>query len=677
MAIKKTVEIDVEIVKAQGGLDAFTKNIQQADNATKSLKAQMIEAQREVTELSEKFGATSREAVNAAKKAAELKDRIGDAKSLTEAFNPDAKFKALSNSLTGVAGGFAAYQGALGLIGVESKETEEALLKVQSAMALASGAQAVGESVDSFKQLGAVVKSYTIVQRISTALQLAFNTAMAANPIGVIVAAIVGLIAAGYALVKMFQASSDATEASATANKKLNQELQSQINIQKKATVETDLQRDSQLKMAKASGASSKEIRKLSEELANQEVKQKIANAETLKAIFLEARRVAGLEDATDAQKETAKVAFKALQDANKLAEDAVLNRRKLAIDNRVAERQEQTDANNKTKESNKKNNDELLAQQKKHKEDAKKINEDALANNLKSSQTEFEQLEADYKAKKALLVSQKVSTEALEIEYLNKINDINLANQKIDYDVKQKAKEDNKVLNAEKIAQEDAQFLKLQEITLAKADFEKLQLVQKYEAEYILAKDNVQLQLALKEKLATDIKAIDDKEAENKRILQQQQIELTGATFGKISELAGKNSKIGKAFAVGQALINTYQGITAELQTKTVTPFEIGLKIANVATVAGIGFKAVKSILSTNPLSGGGGGASPSASGGGGGASSAPQFNLVGQSSTNQLAQTISTQQKQPIKTYVVAGDVTTQQSLDRNAVQTSTFGG
>ena len=67
------------------------------------------------------------------------------------------------------------------------------------------------------------------------------------------------------------------------------------------------------------------------------------------------------------------------------------------------------------------------------------------------------------------------------------------------------------------------------------------------------------------------------------------------------------------------------------------------------------------------------GGGSVPSGGGGG----SAPQFNIVGQSSTNQLAQTISTQQKQPIKTYVVAGDVTTQQSLDRNAVQTSTFGG
>ena len=94
-----------------------------------SLKKQLREAQNEVTALSEKFGATSKEAVNAAKKAAQLKDAIGDAKALTDAFNPDAKFKALTASLSGVAGGFAAVQGAIGLFGAESKEVEQTLLK--------------------------------------------------------------------------------------------------------------------------------------------------------------------------------------------------------------------------------------------------------------------------------------------------------------------------------------------------------------------------------------------------------------------------------------------------------------------------------------------------------------------------------------------------------------------
>jgi hypothetical protein len=140
MAEKKVIELDV-------------------DTNLGSLKSQLKQAQAEVQALSEKFGATSREAVAAAKSAAILKDKIGDAKALTDAFNPDAKFKALSGSLTGVAGGFSVVTGAMGTLGVESEAVEKTLLKVQSAMAIASGAQALGESIDSFKQLGAVVKT--------------------------------------------------------------------------------------------------------------------------------------------------------------------------------------------------------------------------------------------------------------------------------------------------------------------------------------------------------------------------------------------------------------------------------------------------------------------------------------------------------------------------------------
>jgi hypothetical protein len=120
------------------------------------LKKQLREAQKEVEALAAKFGATSDEAVKAAKKAAELKDAIGDAKALTDAFNPDAKFNALSGSLSGVASGFSAVQGAMGLIGVDSKNVEATLLKVQSAMALSQGLQGLGEARDTFKQLGAV-----------------------------------------------------------------------------------------------------------------------------------------------------------------------------------------------------------------------------------------------------------------------------------------------------------------------------------------------------------------------------------------------------------------------------------------------------------------------------------------------------------------------------------------
>jgi hypothetical protein len=166
-----------------------------AEGSIGSLKKQLREAQNEVVSLSDKFGATSREAVNAAKKAAELRDRIGDAKSLTDAFNPDAKFKALTASLSGVAGGFGAVQGAMALFGKESEDVQKTLLKVQSAMALSQGLQSVGESIDSFKQLGAVVRTQ-VVSAFSTLRGAIIATGIGALAVGL------GLLIANFDKVK-------------------------------------------------------------------------------------------------------------------------------------------------------------------------------------------------------------------------------------------------------------------------------------------------------------------------------------------------------------------------------------------------------------------------------------------------------------------------------------------
>jgi len=170
-------------------------NTNEAGKSLGSLKKQLREAQAEVVALSDKFGATSKEAIEAAKRAAELKDQIGDAKSLVDAFNPDAKFKALTSSLAGVAGGFAAVQGAMALFGSESENVQKTLLKVQSAMALSQGLQAVGESIDSFKQLAAVVKTQVVT---------AFSTlrgAIIATGIGLLAVAL-GLVVANFESIK-------------------------------------------------------------------------------------------------------------------------------------------------------------------------------------------------------------------------------------------------------------------------------------------------------------------------------------------------------------------------------------------------------------------------------------------------------------------------------------------
>jgi len=170
-------------------------NTSGAEGSIGSLKKQLREAQNEVVALSDKFGATSQQAIIAAQKAAELRDRIGDAKALTDAFNPDAKFKALTSSLSGVAGGFGAVQGAMALFGAESDNVQKTLLKVQSAMALSEGLQSVGESIDSFKQLGAVIRTQ-VVTSFSTLRGAIIATGYGALVVGI------GLLIANFDKVK-------------------------------------------------------------------------------------------------------------------------------------------------------------------------------------------------------------------------------------------------------------------------------------------------------------------------------------------------------------------------------------------------------------------------------------------------------------------------------------------
>ena len=693
MAIKKVVEIDVDVVRANGGLENFTQNFKKSEEAAKSLRTQLREAQLEVATLSEKFGDTSREAVEAAKRAAILKDRIGDAKNLTEAFNPDAKFKALSGALTGVAGGFSVVTGLMGTLGTESKEVEGAILKVQSAMAIASGAQAVGESIDSFKQLGAVVKSYTIVQNISAAAQRIWNAVMAANPIGVIVVAVTALIAAGYALVKMFIASSDASKKAEAANKSLTKELNNQVKSQKAAAEETELSRDLQLGMAKASGKSADEIRKLSVELANQEVQQKLTNAQTLYAIAIEAKRVAGLEDATDAEKETAKNALKAYNDSNEALKSSLLNRKKLIIQNKIAERQEETDAIEKSKDNAKKANEEAIANRKKHNEDLKKAEEDRVKN--------ISSLEADY-LKDLQNLNAKSDQEKLDLQKQRELDEINsltktakekenllrLFEEKYntlqqDLDAKNAETKRHKLEEETKlrIEKEDSEWQRYQELTLQKSDYDKLVLTQKYEQEYLAAEGNAALQTELKKKLEKDLGDIDDKAKEDakqkERDLLSAKLAFAQQGLSLVAEIAGKGSKIGKSVAVAQATISGIEGVINAFTTAQKSPITIGFPAYPIvqASLAGV-FAAlqIRKILSTNV---GSASASSVTSGGGGGSAPAPpQFNIVGQSSTNQLSQTIAGQQNRPIQTYVVGSQVSTQQSLDRNAVATSTFG-
>jgi len=595
MAEIKTVNLEVN------------SNLAETEKAVTSLKTQLKQAVQEAQSLAEAYGSGSKQAIEAAKRAADLKDRIEDTNDAIQSFKGEGAFLATSKALGSLTSGFAAYQGALGLIGVESKEVEEQLLKVQSAMAVADGLAGLEDAGRSFKQLTAVVKSFTIVQKITTAAQWLWNAAMAANPIGAIVAVVVALIAAGYALVKMFIASSDATMKAEAANKALNKQLETQVKNQKKATEESDLSRDAQLKMAKASGKSAEEIRKLSVELANQEVKQKLANAQTLYAIAIEARRVAGLEDATDAQKETAEKALKAYNDANDALKAAVLNRRKLLIDNRVAERQEETDA------------------EKKRVEDRKKASDAAKEAAVKAKK---EELEAVEKARKEL---------------------------------EEKFKEDAKnFFDKGKQSEEDAANLKIEQEKILQAGIVE---INKNSDETITENQNANAEA--RKKIA---------EAEAKAKMEA--LDAVSATLNAASDLLGKQTTAGKILAIASATISTFTSAQKAYEATVGIPI-VGPALApiNAGIALAAGFKNIQAITKVK-TPGGGGGSSPSGSFGGS-AAQAPNFNVVGNSGVNQLAQTLGGQSEQaPIQAFVVANDVTTAQGLNRNIVTNASLG-
>jgi hypothetical protein len=160
-----------------------------------SFKKQLKEANNELLNMASQFGEASKEALNAAKKVASLKDSIGDAKALADTFNPDKKFVALGGALQGATAGFSALQGAMGLFGSEGKEVEKALLKVQSAMALQQGISGIAGAMDSFKMLGNEIKG-NLVKAFST-----LKGAIAATGIGLLVVG-VGLLVANFEKVK-------------------------------------------------------------------------------------------------------------------------------------------------------------------------------------------------------------------------------------------------------------------------------------------------------------------------------------------------------------------------------------------------------------------------------------------------------------------------------------------
>lgn len=198
--------------------DKFTNTSGKGANNVKSLTTQFRTAKNEAAAMIKKFGEFSPEAIKATREAARLKDEISDLDARLDALNPEAKLTAIVQVGAGIAGAFTAAQGALALFGEESEEVEQAILKVQAALALSQGLNSVLASVDAFKNLRAVIVSSTAAQRI-------LNLVTKANPILLIVS---GILAAGAAIALYTSRTDDAKK----SQEELNAELERRNRLQ-------------------------------------------------------------------------------------------------------------------------------------------------------------------------------------------------------------------------------------------------------------------------------------------------------------------------------------------------------------------------------------------------------------------------------------------------------------
>lgn len=666
MAIKKIIEIDVEQVKAMGGLDALQQSLQETETKSASLKAELRKLKEQLAQLPE----GSAEYNKIAKQAGEVSDKIGDINTRIKNLGSDTKnIDAVVQGTQALSGAFTVATSASALLGEENKDLQETMLKVESAIGLTVGIQSIANALQAESALA--IGLNTVATKIQTGAQIIYATVIGTTT-GALKALRVALLSTGIGalvvglglLIAKLSDSEDNVKGLTQAQKDLNDSLEDTKKATDDAINSLEFYANLDLANAKKRGASEKELLKI-----------KLDSYSAIgDANIKESQEII---DKADKEVGYTKEQVKRLNEL-RTANNELQRKGRLEIANFEAEQAEkQRDAEAKAGEKSREQRD----------ADTKKIIEDEQArltklNSLYDSYLKGNQdLNAVSEQEKLDLQKQRDQEEINNIAKTSneKANLTALLNEKfviLQQDLDKKLAEEKLKKAQATFEEEDAEFLRLQELTMSKQEYETLVLAQKYEKEYLMAEGNAELQKALQDQLAKDVNAIDEKALKDKQILKEQELALVGQTFGKIAELAGKNSKIGKAFAVGQALMNTYQGITAELQTKAVTPYEIGLKVANVAFVAATGFKAVKQILATNPMSSGGGSASSGGGGASGGGSATPQFNLVGQSSTNQLTSTIAGQQNRPVQTYVVGSQVSTQQALDRNAVANSVFG-
>ena len=225
-----------------------------------------------------------------------------------------------------------------------------------------------------------------------------------------------------------------------------------------------------------------------------------------------------------------------------------------------------------------------------------------------------------------------------------------------------------NQIRDAEAVTEEERRLLEIEKTT------------EHYDKLIALAKAKGLATEALEKAKTNALNKISEQKSKNEinweKLTSKEKTKIVQQGLSDLTSILGEESAAGKAAAIANATISTYQSATDSYKSLAGIPI-IGPALGFAAAGAAIasGMATVKKITSVKtPNAGGGGGAAVggiSKGSSGSAPSIPPAFNVVGASDTNQLAEAIGGQSKEPVKAYVVANDVSTAQSMDRNIVE------
>ena len=622
MAIEKVIGIKVDTKQATKSLDELGGSFEDVYGEVQPLSGRIGELEDRLYEMALAGESGSKEFKDLSKEIGSMKKVIIDTDMTIDGMSQTLA-QSLGGALGGVTSAFELGAGAMGAMGVESEKVEEALLRVQSASAIAQGFQGIRESVSSFKALGVAIRSSAVAQKV-------LNVAMKANPIGLIITAITALIAGITALIANFKAVTDWLGITDDAAETLHQE-----NLRR-----TEEFIEQQGKRIEAISKERDEI----ERLRNFEVEMMKARGDAEEDIFKAVRknRIERIKSNTEFQKQVKQqndaliTQFKLLQESGDLT------------DEQAKEINAQIEKNNETIRAAKTESKTLLEQ----------IKLDDVRTTREAEEEKEKIRKEAFEKRKARIIAEMEEEARLRREHDNFIKDLEerLALEKELKD--QAAREDKE--------REQALLEQIQASLDAELAAEEAKIDAAIEA------DNKKKELAEAELL-------------REQELQKQKLELTSAAFGAIGDLinsfAGESEaaqerafNVTKAVNLAQAITNTALAVTAAL-TAGGNPIKLatGAQFIEAGIAAAAGAAQIATIARTQFNAGGGGGGTaniPNPPTGGG--ANPATFNVVGNTGTNQLAQTLG---QQPLQAYVVAGDVTSAQSLERNKIQQSTL--